>query len=105
MAHSSSAHANEVDGVDRFESRLSPHTHIHIEANGEEYLCRRDAQARKLTKAVATKVSSEAYAHILSIAHRNAVTASSVVRELIMPALAETAGNLAGIDCSREGRR
>ena len=87
------------------ERLLDSDTHIHTQENGEETIHLREASTTKLTKVVATKVSFEVYDCILAIALGRDDSVSSVVRGLLMRALAEDAGNLEGIDSSREGRR
>ena len=89
--------AYEVEGLD---NRFDSHTYTHsvIDLNpGEE--------CTKLTKAVATQVSPEVYDGILAKAHCDEVTVSCAVRRLLMRALAEDAGNLAGIDSGEARRR
>jgi len=95
MAHSRFAH--DVEGLD---NRFDSHTHIHIDENLQDELA-----STKLSKTVATKVSSEVYEGILAIAHCDGVTTSCAVRRLLMRALAEDAGNLNGIDSSGARRR
>lgn len=93
------------DSLGRTKSRVSSHTHIHDEANSEEYPCGTEAPSSKLTKTVAAKVTPETYASLLAIANKSEVTASSALRALLMRALDENAGNLSRIDSRSDGRR
>ena len=97
MARSCSRLAHDIKVVD---GRIDSHTYTHsvLDLDVAE-------ESTKLTKAVATKVSPEVYDGILAKAHCDEVTVSCAVRRLLMRALAEDAGNLAGIDSGEARRR
>lgn len=76
---------------------------MYMEANDKTNPFDKKASMTRLTKLVATKVSSEVYDAILAIAHCNGVTTSCAVRNLIVRALCEVDGNLIAFD-SRQRR-